>query len=105
MFWSVLHHFFRVFFCCCNSGHVEGVFFNVGNGTTANGAEMLCRTLPTKPAEQNASNSSCPPKYRVRRPGEGHLGSVVLVSRLIPRWWELIYIVLFSSLSGGDDPI
>jgi len=51
-------------------GNIEGVFFNVGNGTTANGAEMLCRTLPTKPAE-NASNSSCPPKYRVRRPGEG----------------------------------
>jgi len=51
-------------------GNIEGVFFNVGNGTTGNGAEMLCRTLPTKPAE-NASETSCPPKYRVRRPGEG----------------------------------
>ena len=82
----VLHHVF-VECCCCNSGH-KGVFFNVGNGTTANGAEMLCRTLPTKPAE-NASNSSCPPKYRVRRPGEGHL-----VSRsLIPRWWFQIFFM------------
>lgn len=70
----------------------------MGNGTTANGAEMLCRTLPTKPAE-NASNSSCPPKYRVRRPGEGHL--VSRSDSLIPRWWELKYF-LFSSLSGED---
>ena len=97
----VLHHFF-VECCCCNSGH-KGVFFNVGNGTTANGAEMLCRTLPTKPAE-NASNSSCPPKYRVRRPGDGHL---VSRSDVLTVWFlgGGFKYFLCSSLSGGDDPI
>ena len=67
--------YFFVECCCCfdQLWPFKGVFFNVGNGTTGNGA-MVCRTLPTKPAE----NASCPPKYGVRRPGEGHLVSPLI---------------------------